>query len=225
MIDPKSNLAMLVQAFLVAMLAVACTDGSNAMTSAPPEEDVALDPVGEPDAQVAVGTSVDGMCAAEGPYGVVEGRTFRPFTLTNCADGEDFSFYNADYCESDTVLTVLSIAAGWCPPCIAESRQLTAQITEPYRSRGVRVIQAVVQKADFSAPDLAFCREWVDRFGLTNIEVLDPDGVLQVYFPGDSLPSTVIVDNKGVIRFRENGASEGLITLRTKLDELLLELE
>lgn len=153
------------------------------------------------------------------PYGVSVGRVLEPFTLPSCTEGGDYSFYNEAWC--DAKLTVISIAAGWCPPCIQESMQLTDRVTEVYRDQGVRVMQVVVQKADYSEPDIAYCNDWVDRFGLTNIELIDPTGVTQVYFPGGSLPSTIIVDSDGIIRFRENGATEGLTSLTNELDDLL----
>ena len=156
------------------------------------------------------------------PYGVSVGRVIEPFTLASCTEGGDYAFYNEDWCDSN--LTVISIAAGWCPPCIAESRQLTDRVTEAYRDRGVRVIQVLVQDEEYRAPDLAYCEGWVDRFGLTNIELIDPTGVTQIYFPGNSLPSTIIVDSDGVIRFRENGATEGLVSLTSELDELLADM-
>lgn len=163
----------------------------------------------------------DGLCPyPEGPYGTNVLSKFEPFTLEQC-DGTPYSFHNEDYCMSR--LTVISIAAGWCPPCIRESMLLTETITEPYREAGVRVIQILVQKADYTAPDYAFCNDWVSRYGLTNIELLDPIGVTAHYFPGNSLPSTIIVDDEGIIRFRENGATEGLVSLKAKLDELLAE--
>lgn len=191
------------------------------------------DPVGGTDAgmlevDAGGGPEVDSgpasMCSdpPSEPYGVSVGRKLEPFTLQNCADGSEYSFYNDQYCESS--FTVISIAAGWCPPCIMESTQLTERVTEAYRDQGVRVIQILTQTDTYDAPSLAYCEGWVSRFGLTNIELIDPSQITQIYFPGNSLPSTIIVDSEGVIRFRENGATEGLVSLTSKLDELLAEM-
>ena len=155
-------------------------------------------------------------------FGTRVGGTLEPFTLDSCTEDGEYSFYNEEWCDSS--LTVISIAAGWCPPCIVESRELTDRVTEAYRDRGVRVIQVLVQDEEYRAPDITYCEEWVDRFGLTNIELIDPTGVTQIYFPGNSLPSTIIVDNEGTIRFRENGATEGLVSLTNELDDLLEEM-
>jgi len=163
------------------------------------------------------------MCEAPPPpYGTAVGRTLAPFTLQQC-DGTDYSFYNEEWCDPATRFTVISIAAGWCGPCILESRQLTAEISIPYAPRGVRLIQIITQTEDYSAPDLAYCDGWVETFGLINIELIDPAQVTGIYFPDNALPSTIIVDEMGTIRFRENGVSEGLISLKAKLDELLAE--
>ncbi|MCS6797365.1 MAG: TlpA family protein disulfide reductase [Myxococcota bacterium] len=170
------------------------------------------------------GTSVDASpprcMAPPEPYGTSLGRRLRPFELQQC-DGTPYAFYNEHWCDPATRLTVINIAAEWCGPCREESRSLTARITEPYRSRGVRVIQILVQDAEYGPPDLALCRRWVETFGLTNIELIDPEQRTQIYFPGNSLPATIIVDHEGIIQFRENGASEGLVTLQAALDRLL----
>jgi hypothetical protein len=155
------------------------------------------------------------------PFGVLEGRKFEPITLTRC-DGTAYEFYNQDYCEAR--LTVVSIAAGWCGPCIIESGMLTEQITDVYGPQGVRVIQVITQTEDYGAPDGAYCDGWVTRFGLTNIELIDPAQDTSVYFPGNALPASLIVDNEGIIRFREYGVSDELRTLRAELDDLLAEM-
>ena len=154
------------------------------------------------------------------PYGTRAGRQFEPFTLEAC-DGTQYDFVNDEYCDPSHTLTVISIAAGWCPPCIAESEQLTEEITERYRDQGVRVIQVLTQTEEYNAPDGAWCDAWVERFNLTNVELIDPDQITGIYFPDGVLPSTIIVDNTGTIRFRENGATEGLVSLRAAIEDVL----
>ena len=156
----------------------------------------------------------------DAPYGTRAGRMFEPFTLNAC-DGTPYDFVNEDFCDPSHTMTVISIAAGWCPPCIVESEQLTEEITERYRAQGVRVIQVLTQTEDYNAPDGAWCDAWVERFNLTNVELIDPDQITGIYFPDGVLPSTIIVDANGMIRFRENGATEGLITLRAAIEDVL----
>lgn len=162
---------------------------------------------------------------ATAPYGTAAGRSFRDFTLNNCDGSGAYTFYgDNEWCEPDHRLTVVSIAAVWCVPCQMESAQLTANVTEPYRDRGVRVVQILVQDLSGGDATMTDCTNWVTRFGLTNTELLDPGGeVTNIYFPDNALPSTIIIDEEGIIRFYENGASVGLATLTATIESLLAE--
>lgn len=154
-------------------------------------------------------------------FGTSEGRKLRDFTLPQC-NNEDYSFYNADFCDPAHTLTVVSIAAEWCGPCQMESSMITQYVSQPYADRGVRVIQIVIQNRDYGPPDLDLCNRWVTRFNLTdNIELIDPNGMTADRFPSGSLPSTLIVDETGTIIYREDGVSDGLVTLRAELDRAL----
>jgi len=86
----------------------------------------------------------------------------------------------------------------------------------------VRGLQIIIQDADYGPPDLNLCNRWVARFNLTdNIEMIDPNGMTSGAFPSGSLPSTLIIDETGTIIYREDGASDGLVTLRAELDRAL----
>lgn len=150
-------------------------------------------------------------------FGTREGAKFKPLTLNTCG-GDPYAFYNADYCAAK--FTILSIAAGWCNPCRYETSQLPALQAE-YEPRGVRLLQVMFQDESYRAASGAYCQAWVDEFGLTNVELNDPAQATQIYFPAGSLPATVIVDNQGTIVFREYGTTDGLASLRAKLDQLL----
>jgi hypothetical protein len=97
------------------------------------------------------------------------------------------------------------------------------QLVQAYADQGVRVSVALIQDPEYNAPDSDFCQEWTDRYGLTNPVMMDADQDLNIYFPGNMLPATVIVDSKGVIRFREYGLSENLESVTATLDSLLAE--
>lgn len=154
-------------------------------------------------------------------FGTSRGRHLENFTLPQC-NNEDYTLYNEDFCSADHTLTVISIAAEWCVPCQQESRVLTEQVVRPYRDRGVRVIQVIIQNASYGPPDLDLCNRWVDTYNLhENIEVIDPSGVVAPAFPSGSLPSTLLLDETGTILLREDGYSEGLVTLRAELDRAL----
>lgn len=154
-------------------------------------------------------------------FGASEGRKLENFTLPQC-NNEDYSLYGEDFCDPSHTLTVISIAAEWCGPCQLESSMITEYISRPYASRGVRVMQIIIQDADYGPPDLNLCNRWVSRFNLTdNIEMIDPNGMTSGAFPSGSLPSTLIIDETGTIIYREDGASDGLVTLRAELDRAL----
>tara|TARA_B100001750_G_scaffold237761_1_gene243363 strand:+ start:438 stop:1094 length:657 start_codon:yes stop_codon:yes gene_type:complete len=204
--------------FIGALLALGCGD-DDAGTDDTTDTTV-MDDAGVETDQGMVATNLPS-CLDEAPGrgGTIPGSEMGDFTLQTC-DGEEYSFYNEAFCESQA--TVISIAAGWCPPCIAESMQLEEEITSVYGPQGVRVIQILIQTDDYSAPDLAYCQGWVDRFGLdSNVELIDPAQVTNRFFPDGALPSTIVVDSEGIIRFRENGASDGLTTLKAAIDQVL----
>lgn len=154
-------------------------------------------------------------------FGSSEGRKLANFTLPQC-DDTPYSFYDDTFCAPEHTLTVLSIAAEWCGPCQVESSMLTDRISRPYADRGVRVIQIIVQNASYGPPDAGLCSRWVSRFNLTdNVEVYDPSGMTAAAFPTGALPSTLIIDETGTIIYREDGVSDGLVTIRAELDRAL----
>lgn len=183
-------------------------------------------PVMEDAPMVAVDAPVTGMGPpippADAPIGSSVGRSFRDFTLPQC-DGTPYTFYNEEFWTPEHTFTVVSIAALWCVPCQQESAQLTSRIVNVYGDRGVRVVQIIVDgETRGSSFTPAQCDEWVSTYGLINPELMDMGGATtNIYFPDGSLPSTLIVDDRGVIRFRENGATMGLVSLSSALDSLL----
>src|SRR5690349_9913366 len=70
---------------------------------------------------------------AMNPFGSSVTRPFEPFSLPTC-DGTDYHFYNQEFCDSR--LTVISIAAGWCNPCMYESMNMADRIVTPYGPMG-----------------------------------------------------------------------------------------
>jgi hypothetical protein len=115
-----------------------------------------------------------------------------------------------------------------------ESGLMRDQLDNMYGPRGVRVIQVLVQDPSRNTPNGAFCHQWASTFNLTvvpdamtglgNYELYDPMGITNQYFPDGYLPSTLIIDNHGVIRWHEDGldAQNGQLTsIRAQLDMLL----
>ena len=207
---------------LAALILAACGGSPAAMTA--DDVGVTLPDAGGPTPDTGTASA----CANHIPdpatnpmeqFGTSNGRQFRPFTLNEC-DGTPYSFYGPEYCDAATRFTVVSIAAGWCGPCMMESAQLADRVVNVY-GQDVRVVQIMVQDAGHGRPDAADCNAWVDTFGIINVELLDPDQITNSYFPDGSLPSTIIVNNQGTIVWHENGAVDGLRTLTDELNRQL----
>jgi hypothetical protein len=165
----------------------------------------------------------DAPCARPpAPYGVRVGDRMEGFNLPRC-DGSRLDLYGAELCQYR--LTVVTIAAGWCGACITQSAQLTREIAEPYRARGVRVVEVIYEDAESGPPDAAFCDEWTAMGGVEGVEVVyNPSGIVPPFGIGadaSSLPITVIADDHGVIRAIVSGTSDGLGELKTAIDMAL----
>ena len=183
------------------------------------------DPPADDDAGIVLqdsGAEQPACAAPTSGFGSSEGSKFSPFTLDRC-DGSAYEFYGEAEGYCDASFTVVSIAAGWCGPCIREAQVMEAQLTQAYADQNVRVVVAVIQDEDYAAPDAAFCQDWVDTYGLTNPVVMDPTQETGIYFPAGSLPAALIVDSEGTIRYREYGYTEALAGLTNTLDMLLAE--
>ena len=214
-------------------LASACGDDSAVVfDDVGPQQDTNVpDTAADNQVEVDAGPS-EFACDWPAPYGAVVGTRMQPigsatdenpFELQTCS-GETFVFPDAQSCESK--LTVISIAAGWCGPCILESMNFERVINEGYDVSDVRLIQLIIQTQDFDPPSLDYCSQWVTRFGLTNTELIDPAQLTQLFFPDNSLPSTVIIDRNGMILHRENGVSDpDLSSLTNTLNALLRDIE
>jgi len=168
-----------------------------------------------------VGT--DAPCARPAaPYGVQVGARMEGFVLPRC-DGTMMDLYDAQLCQYR--LTVVTIAAGWCGACVAQSAQLTREIAEPYRARGVRGVEVIYEDAGYAPPDAAFCAEWTAMGGVEGVDVVyNPTGIVPPFGAGadaTSLPITVIADQSGTIVAILSGTSDGLTELKAAIDAAL----
>ena len=118
-------------------------------------------------------------------------------------------------------LVLFNVGAGWCQPCIEESETLDADIFRPFCQRGLRVVQVVYQDEDSAPATSLFCTNWRERFSLSFPVLKDPLFITQTYFqdPSSQTPLSLLVDNDGVIRFREVGTPSG--DLNTRIDNML----
>lgn len=154
------------------------------------------------------------------PWCAMNGCPFRPLTLPSCDGRGGYAFYETDYCAA--TVTVMVIVAGWCQPCMIEAPMIERLVTQGYADRGVRVITVYAQNPDGSAPtDDMYCLRWRDQFHLTSHMTRDPQGLTNVYTPGNAFPSNVIVDQNGNIYDVMYGTERGLSTLTSDIDAVL----
>ncbi len=92
---------------------------------------------------------------------------------------------------------VINFWATWCPPCRREIPDLIEAYTE-LKDRGLEILGLSVD--DMPAAAL---QEWVRKQGLNYPVALATPEMVAAYEPGDYIPATIIVDRKGVIRFRQ----------------------
>ena len=93
---------------------------------------------------------------------------------------------------------VLNFWATWCPPC----RREIPDFIEAYRdlrSEGLEILGVSVDETTAEA-----LLEWTKRTGINYPIALATPEIVRDYEPGDYIPATIIVDRKGLIRFRQS---------------------
>jgi len=92
---------------------------------------------------------------------------------------------------------VLNFWASWCPPCRAELPEL-AQFASKYKG-SVQFYAINLQESEEKAT--GFLKQ-----GGYNLPILfDKDGTVAQTFRVAAIPTTIVIDSKGVIRYRKSG--------------------
>jgi cytochrome c biogenesis protein CcmG/thiol:disulfide interchange protein DsbE len=92
---------------------------------------------------------------------------------------------------------VINFWATWCPPCRREIPDFIAAYKE-LKGEGLEIIGVSVD--DMTAPVLL---DWARKMGINYPIALATPDILTAYEPGEYIPATIIVDRKGLIRFRQ----------------------
>jgi peroxiredoxin len=139
----------------------------------------------------ALSLAVVAACAK--PAGTIEPVAAPNFTIT---DLQGSVHTLADY--KGKVL-VLNFWATWCPPCRREIPDFIAADKE-LRGEGLAILGVSVD--ELSAADLA---DWAKRMGMNYPVALATPKIVADFEPGEFIPATIIIDGKGLIRYRESG--------------------
>jgi thiol-disulfide isomerase/thioredoxin len=140
---------------------------------------------------LVVGAGLAGQKAVGSPP-----RTASDFTITG-ADGRPLKF--SDF-QGEVVL--LNFWASWCGPCRQEMPILD-RIHQRYKSLGFTVVGVNVDED--RGPAMRMLSESRVSFPVG----FDPRGIVSTVYSVDSMPSTVIVDRKGIVRHVHRGYQPG----------------
>jgi cytochrome c biogenesis protein CcmG/thiol:disulfide interchange protein DsbE len=115
-------------------------------------------------------------------------------------------------------VVVLNVWASWCGPCRAEMPALQ-RVYAANRARGFVVLGVNSTIQDTEANARAFAREMNVSFPL----VFDRDGAVTTRYHVQALPTTFILDRRGVIRSLIIGGPLSEATIVSKIETLLAE--
>ena len=95
---------------------------------------------------------------------------------------------------------ILNFWATWCAPCLEEMPAFE-KLYRRYRSQGLTVLAVSLDKGDSSKVE-----NFVDKNSLTFPVLLDLDGVAEKLYPSFTIPFTYVIDKKGRVAARVDGA-------------------
>lgn len=158
----------------------------------------------EPPAECAITAPPSDFVYPAGPYGANVDDTFENLAPLDDCDGNAVQFGDV---LAQSKLTLLSIGAGWCQPCIDETETLDAEIFREYCDQGLRVVQVLFQDEEAQPATKLFCSTWRDEFSLSFPVLADPLFETGKYFTdADSqTPINFLVDSSGKIIFKSVG--------------------
>ena len=141
-----------------------------------------------------VQTPVDSQVKIKPQVGLEVGMQAPDFTLRNLNGNlERLSEFK------DKVI-ILNFWATWCAPCLEEMPAFE-KLYRRYRSQGLTVIAVSLDKGDTSK-----VAKFVDEHSLTFPVLLDLDGIAERIYPSFTIPFTYVIDKKGRIAARVDGA-------------------
>jgi peroxiredoxin len=112
-------------------------------------------------------------------------------------------------------VVIIDFWAQWCEPCKRELPELE-KLSRELAPRGVVVVAVNIDKVRDNAARLS------PQLGLTFPVLLDPSGDVAATYELPKMPSSFVVDKKGIVRFVHEGfeGASDVARLRRELDEL-----
>ena len=113
-------------------------------------------------------------------------------------------------------VTLLNFWGSWCPPCRQEIPDL-ARLDDAYRGKGLDILGVALSEK--SAPSL---QAWCRAHGVAYRQALATEPMQQAYGNIQEVPVSVLIDQRGRIRYRWEGERD-FATFRAAVARLLAE--
>jgi peroxiredoxin len=112
-------------------------------------------------------------------------------------------------------LVYLDFWASWCPPCLVSLPELEA-LRKEYAGRGLEIVAVNLDR------DLEQARRFLKKHPVGYASASDPEGRIPRSFEVETMPTSFLIDQGGVIRYVHEGFRKGdLDALRKRIDALL----
>jgi len=111
---------------------------------------------------------------------------------------------------------VINFWATWCVPCVKEMPSFET-LYRRYRSQGLTLLAVSLDKGSSS-----IVQEFVDKHNLSFPVLLDSEGIAEKLYPSFTIPFTFVIDKKGRVAARVDGARDWESSETFKAIEYLL---